>query len=747
MKVSTLVDGYSRAVVQSSYPTSTEGRWVPPGQAVNVAGHAIPGGLFYLGGYLCGVTGRTDPALVNPALPVASDGRVPAVDKLGPVPAYHLLSPAARGAYLGWHAGGRRTDVPAELVLLFCFGLERRVLQDAGQYSAVRDELPVIAAEVRRLGERYGRDAPELSDRLDRLLELVSVLAAPRRAPTAGPSPSRFGPGQFGPGLLGPAPAERTAPVALRVALARFAASGTPVPVAWARLWARYHPLLAPRGVRTLCPDEFDRLFTLRYRETFGPGLVPGDDGPGLRIRYEPANPELTATLVCREDLADVLAEGRSGRALGALLDGIAAALDPYGRMVSRFPQSRGSLAATRLLPAELLDADRGRFGALRVWTEARLDGQSLAVVDGAEFAAFWSTASPGRMARDEASAFIEVLALLGVGVEPDVRFGAPALGPGAVVLFRSGTPVWQRPARAGGAAEADRPAPGFATAATVVRCAAVVVAAAGPVVPHGTVWVRALGAVADLAVACRIPLSQRPRLAARLGWLLATGVDVARLPRQVTRLAAAEREIAGGWLISVAAAVAPGFPPATVSALSRVYRILGLDVGALYRRLHAFSVTGPERAAGPAADGADEPVVVRTADPHGDGFALPWSARGEMRLDQAAISRKIDESAAVATLLATIFDTDDPAPVVAVDQADPIAGLDPAHSALLRALAEQPSWTRDEFVALAGAYGVLPDGALDVLNEAAFDTVGGPLIDEGATLAVDDDVLRELLR
>ena len=725
-----LVDGYSRAVVQSSYPTSAEGRWVPHGQAVDVAGHVIPGGLFYLGGYLCGVTGRTDPALVDPALPVVSDGRAPAAEDLGPALAYDVLSPAARGAYLGWHAGGRRTDVPAGLVLLFCFGLERRVLHDAGRHPAVRDELPAIAAEVRRLGERYGRDMPELSDRLDRLLELVGVLAAPRRAPAAGP------------GLAASAPDDRTAPVALRVALARFAVSATPVPAAWAGLWARHHPLLTPRGVRALCPEEFDSLFTLRYHETFGSGLVPGDDAPGLRIRYEPANPELDPTLVCREDLPDVLAEMCAGRALGALIDGIAAALDPYRRMVARFPQSRGSLAATRLLPAELLDADRGRFGALRVWTEARFDGRPLAVVDGVEFAAFWPTASPGRMARDEAAAFAEVLTLLGVGVEPDIRYGAPALGPGPVVLFRSGTPVWQRPARAGGVAEADRPAPGFAAAATILRCAAAVVAPAGPVVPHGAVWMRALDAVADLAVACRVPVNQRPRLAARLGWLLATGVDVARLPRQVTRLTTAEREIAGSWLISVVAAVAPGFPPAAVSALSRIYRILGLEVSALYHRLHAFSVTG-------TADDADEPIVVRTADPDGDGFALPWSARAEIRLDQAVISRKIDESAAVATVLAGIFDTDtdDPVPVVAVENADPIGGLDPAHSALLRALAQQLSWTRDEFAALAGAHGVLPDGALDVLNEAAIDTVGGPLIAEGATLAVDDDVLRELLR
>lgn len=670
-------------MVQASYPPSTDARWVPYGQQADVAGHAIPCGLFYVGGYLGGVTGRPEPALVNPELPAVSDARVPSADDLGPVLAYHLLSPAARGAYLDWHAGGRRTDVPAGLVSLFCFGLERRVLHDAGHDPAVRDELPAIAAEVLRLRQRYGRDTPELSDALDRLLDLLNVLAAPRRAPAGGP----------GPGPASPASTGGTAPMALRVALARFAASATPVPVEWAGVWARHHPLLAPRGAQVQCPDEFDRLFTLRYRDAFGPGLVPPGDMPGLRIRYRPANPELSTTLVCREDLPDVLAEPRSGRALGALIDGIAGALDPYRRMVVRFPQSRGSLAATTLLPADLLDADRGRFGALRVWTEARFDGRTLAVVDGVEFAAFWPTASPGRMARDEAVAFIEVLALLGVGVEPDVRFGAPVLGPGPVVLFRCGAPVWQRPAgtsvRArGGAAEGDRPGPGFAAAAIIARCAAALVAGAGPVAPHGAAWVRALDTVADLAAACRIPFTLRPRLAARLGWLLAAGVDVERLPRQVTRLVTAEREVAGSWLISVAAAVAPGFPPAAVSALTRLYRILGLDLDLLFHRLHAVSVAGPQRTAGPQApDGPDEPVVVRTADPRRSGFTLPWSVEGGadaspaeagpgpgpgdastthggVRLDREAINRTIDESAAVATLLATVFDADDsPAP------------------------------------------------------------------------------------
>jgi hypothetical protein len=733
-------------VVLLPEPTSTAAGWVPSGRPVDIAGHVIAGGMIYVGGYFDGVTGRAAAELINPELAVAAASTA---GDPGPQPAYHLLSPAARGAYLDWHAGGRHSEVPAGLVLLFCFGLERRVLHDTGHDPAVRDELPAIAAEVRRLHQRYAGSRPELSARLERLLDVLAVLAAPRRAPAGGPGPAA------------------TAPVPVRVALAGFGASATPVPVEWARLWVRHLLLPAPRGAQADCPEEFDRLFTLRYRAAFGPGLVPAGDSPGLRIRYQPANPGLSATLVCREDLPDALADPGSARLLTGLLDAVGAELEPYRRMVAQFPQARGSLAATALLPADLLDADRGRFGALRIWTEAQFDARPLAVVDGAQFAAFWSTAVPGRMARDEAAAFIGVLALLGVGVEPDVRFGAAVLGPGPVVLFRAGAPVWQRPAGGYGqappaAADADRPGPEFATAAAIARCGAALVAALGPVEPQGALWTRTLNGVADLAAVCRLSATHRSRLTARLGWLLVSGVDIDRLPRQVARLTSVDREVAGRWLVALAATVAPGFPPATVAVLTRLYRILGLDADLLFSRLHERSVAGPR-----VADSPDEPVVVRAADPRRGGFTLPWSATrtadappataaaGVVRLDPATISAKLEESARVAGLLAGIFDTADgdldtdtrsgPAPDAA--PADLIAGLDGAHSMLLRALAEREQWTREKFAALAGAHGVLPDGALDVLNEVAIDTTGEAVILDGATLAVDFDILQELLR
>jgi hypothetical protein len=737
-------------------PSAAEGRWIPPGRSATVGAHGIPGGLIYIGRHLRAYTGGVEPALINPDLPVTAAGVPTRRPDPGSAPAYHLLPASSRAAYLAWLAGGRTTEIADGLVLLFCFGLERRVLVDADHDPAARLELPAITAEVRRLRARYGDGGAALRVALDRLLELLELLTAPRLAPAGAPD---GGAARGGPQAdRGPAASS----MAVRVALARFAAAAAPVPADWARVWARDHPALTRRSAQVHCPEEFDRLFARRYHDRHGSGLVPPDDVPGIRLRYRPSSPGLTATLVCREDLPDVLAEPRSARALGALADEVAAALDPYRRWLARFPQGRGSLAATTLLPLELVDAGRGELGALRVWAETRLDGRPWTVVDAAGFAAFWSTATPDRMARDEAAALLAVLALVGVGVEPDVRFGAPALAAGPALLFRLNR------------AAADRPGTRFRAAAAVARCAAAVASAAGPVDPRSPAGAAVLATVRDLAALFRVDPDEDVRLTARLAWLLTTGVDVDRLGRQTALLDRADRDIAGHYLIAMAAAADPAVPPATVAMLTRVYRILGLEPNLVFQRLHEHSLGGPPASVRPTASAGstgpldragpersnerDGPVVVRPAEAVPSGYALPWAATpaqpavppGGLPLDPAAIMRKLAESAVTATLLSSIFDTDGPPepdrPAPPVGGTGCVAGFDLRHSLVLRALAARPSWTRAEFASLAAEHGVLPEGAFDLLNEVAIDAVGAPVLEDDVTLVVNNDVLLELL-
>ncbi len=82
----------------------------------------------------------------------------------------------------------------------------------------------------------------------------------------------------------------------------------------------------------------------------------------------------------------------------------------------------------------------------------------------------------------------------------------------------------------------------------------------------------------------------------------------------------------------------------------------------------------------------------------------------------------------------------------VSTSSADSVAGLDPNHSALLRALVADAPRSFDEFARLATTYHLLATGAIDTLNEVALDLTDSPLIEGEESLAIDQDILQELL-
>lgn len=725
--------------------------WVPPGQSVCVAGHDIPGGLIYVGRQLRSGVGTIEPALINPALPVGQhQPDQPACD-LGPAPSYHLISPAHRAAYLGWLADGRDcADAPIGCVLLFLAGLERRVLVDLADDPAVASdpvtsELHAIAAEVRRLQAVHAPASHPFTDSARAFLEVLDLLTAPVGRP-GGAAPS------------GAPPARHRdrwpVPVALRAGLARFAVSGTPVPADWARSWTWYNPSLFPRTPETRCPQEFDRLFAVRYARRFTVGLVPQSAGrPPVRIGYRPASPGIDAVVLDRRDLPDVLEEPRATRELGALADSVTDALTPYSRWLARTPGGLGSLASTALLPADLIDQGHGPLRHLMTWANAHLDGQFAAVIDASEFSAFWSTADPARMSRDEAESLALVLHRAGLGVEPDMRFGGPALAPGPAVLFRLDRMADQDAARS--------PSSGYLAATTLLQLAAIIMGAARPgstladrTGTRSSFAETASAVVTALAVELPLSVTERSRLTARLRWLLAPGAAPARLDRRIPALTVTEREAAGHFLIAVAAGL--DVAPETVNALTRAYRLLGLDPGLVFQRLHRHEVAG----AGPRRAQAEEPVVVRRARPGQPGLALPRTPPEQTTPDDPArvhvrpeeVTRKMTETAAVSALLASIFTDDGPAEAAPEAPAGPdtarhdSASLDTAHSRLLGDLAARSSWSRADFAELAARHGVLPSGALDLINEVAMEAAGEPVIEGDDELIVNDDALRELL-
>lgn len=226
-------------------------------------------------------------------------------------------------------------------------------------------------------------------------------------------------------------------------------------------------------------------------------------------------------------------------------------------------------------------------------------------------------------------------------------------------------------------------------------------------------------------------------RLSAHLQWLLAAPPSLAGLKKRLAEFKDSQRETIGRFLVTVAGADGH-ISPAEITTLSKICRLLGLEADAVFSHVHALS-TAP----------ATEPVTIRPAEPSEGGRAIrpPLSVEREFTLDMEAIAAKLDETAAVAALLGDVFADEEEEPALAPPpKAEAVAGLDPLHSAFLRALVEHSAWDRNEIEELAARIGVLPDGALDLVNDAALEKLGDPLCEGEESIQIDHEVLEELL-
>lgn len=121
--------------------------------------------------------------------------------------------------------------------------------------------------------------------------------------------------------------------------------------------------------------------------------------------------------------------------------------------------------------------------------------------------------------------------------------------------------------------------------------------------------------------------------------------------------------------------------------------------------------------------------------------------------LDVAAVQRKQAESAKASSLLSDIFEEDtaasvlpEPDPQAFDENKNSVPGLDALHAEFLRAFAQQSSWSRSALESKAAELNLLLDGALETINDAAFDVCDEPLTDGVDPIELDTHILEQLL-
>ncbi|MEU4223251.1 TerB N-terminal domain-containing protein [Nonomuraea sp. NPDC026600] len=775
---------------------SPEGPWLPPGSGIHIAGLTIVGGLLYVGSELPSASGMSvEPALIDPELPV--DMTQPDWDGQGldRWPSYAALPAPSRAAYLSWLADGRcYPRTPLGYVLLYFYGLERRVLHDLHLDSfTAQEELPVIHEEVQRLIGLYaGHDA--FQRHAAPFEALLAALCEPEVTGAA---------------------------FALRARLGELAAQGQPVPADWALAWLHSHPAYRPGTPATRCPEEFGALFQRRYAARHGEGLVVQPGGKELVFDYRPASSGFAGAPPVLPGIPDVLTLAAPTRELFGLAEECGSELEAYSRFLGRLPGARQSVRAQALLPAELLDLDSGGAGGAVRWALRRLGPQQTALVPAEDFVALLSTPVP---ARKDVIALAQILGRAGVGIEPDPRLGGPVPTAGMMALF----------------AAPDGPT---AAASDAYRAATVLLHLGAASTADGQTPEVAYRRLSEhLERALHLTPGEQARLRAHLEWLLAGEVTLIDLIDHVQAIGATQRAHVAEFLRDVAAADGH-ITPEEADILARIHWLLGLDrdtAGAEQMGLASYAavrqapiqlayvphgpaqpvppprVIMPHHPSGPFTSPPFGPVpnsstpygsAPYTSTPYGPGpyastpdgpgpyastpdgsvpsaftpfgpgsyssgqeHPIQQDLAGSSPVPHASVPQavpmgsvfgaptvpvwgavaRLAETAQVGIMLDSLLAGEEPLPVPAPPpEVTPVAGLDGRHSGLVRALAavDEPHIGRGQFEILADAWNLLPEGAIDRVNEAAYETVGDPLLDGDDPILVDRRVLGEMLK
>lgn len=660
--------------------------WVPARSVVEIQGHPIEGGLFYVGAALPRqYGGGNENCLVNPDLKVTRHGD--RNSRLDYWPDYAQLSPTARSVYLEWLSGPRDDpNIAVGYVFLYFYGLERRLLLgDPGVEEAT------LVTEVRRLLNVYGSNH-SFHRYATALLEAIAFRAGELEIDPKNVMSSDL--------LLSSGFGE--IPLGLRVALGVCARDAQVIDADLLLAFVMTHPETRIRTPARRALPELRLLFKSAVEKSFlnGPRFPRAGRARRLQLSYRAASGTFEVPIVSKDlGIPDVSGFVEPITSARRLLDACTEQLDAFSRELGRSEGLKRSLATIARLPVKLrMDTAQALSGA-PLTVLAALAAEATPI-EPEEFARRLGLAEAVRGDTAQLREWTRWLAAYGYGITADPRF-APRRRKetSAFVVFALSEPR-----------EALEP-PSEEFRATQVTVALGVAVA----LSDGNFDARERDTLDHLIeTSPSLRDDERRRLRAEISLLAAAPFTLSALRSRLKQASADMRADIVAQAIRVATADRH-VSPSEVSFIEKMFRQFDLDASDLYRRLHEAASASGESAA------SDRQHATLS---NGPTIAMP----GELDLSRLASIRA--ETANAASLLSAIFEEEDPeisaAPTdLAASVASPSTldgGLDQRHYALLLLLIDREQWPREEFERLARSVDLMPGAVRETLNEWALE-------------------------
>jgi len=657
--------------------------WIPQGHTITIHGYSLSDGLVYVGSNLKSVHGKSkEPSLIDYSLAV-SGAQPDYRGKYLNSNSYARIYPRCRAAYLIWHSFGRRdSSTHIVYVLLFFYGLERRVLVDTKGSATARSEVPAIFSEVKRLLSIYGEDA-SFHKYAVKFLDFI-----------------------------------------FKIALRQNSNGSFTLSAEWALACAENGLSVLRRMSVQRCPDEFRELCKIRYSEKYGDGITLLPNKKCVRATYAPASPSFRGLVELPDQhLPDIAEISELSSQLSIMVASCADELEAYSSYLSKKTHRRDSVGAISFLPVPLLKKQFGEELQLLI-ERAEVQISSVEMVS-LPFSSLLPKIPPinqDGLGGDDVADFASLLGRFNVGIEPDPRFVNFIPEPEQdVVLFKI-------------AENAPISASTEYTTVTIVLHLAFAVAGGAfnaneerHFEKYLVTWTQHLSA------------NEKTRLRAHYQWLQSSLPDLDCLINKRIKLLIppGQKETLGKFLVGIAKSNG-NIDSDKLKILKQIHEILSLCTRSLSK--HAKSAAIQPVTIQTADSGTQRGFAIPAPPRPVENFTLDMDSIeakiAETKVVSAILNNifsETEQSSAIKPL------TDLPTPPVS------FIGLDAEAFTFMQILTTKLVWEREELETLAAEHNLMLDGTLDSINDASYGHFGSPFFEGDGRIEINPGVVGRL--
>ena len=666
------------------------GTWIGKHQEVKVHGRTLKG-LLYVGEHLDALRAYMhEPALVNSSLLAARSSINSTVfytdDTLGYWPSYDSLSKECRGSYLDWLASDRNAEnTPIGFVFLYFYGFERFFLENDKDTKIATIYFQDIFEEVFRLNKVFGFNR-SFAHYSAKFLELICLVK-----PDLFESEKQNLP-KIRHSLL--------FKLRLSEQVVTTQSVDEELAIEWIKNTEQYNLKTAARR----CDIEFDSLFKFYFKQKFPEGMAVKPNKTKLNAEFCAASGGIPSVDFLLNDLPDPSILKEPINKLIPFADRATEELASYSRYLGKANTSRNDLAALMLLPSAIANSQPSPLvEKFKSWAQAIIS-ENNGVTDVAEFWLQTGLPLPTAINKKERELICSLANFANVGIAPDLRYHHAKLKlDGKVVLFSPGHENGFTPSHA------------FNQVGVALRLGAMVASIDGFV--DGTESGELQKLIADDET---LTATEKRSLQAYLAWRLATPSDNTGLKNRLSSLSSKDIEFVKRFVISIALADG-NLDNKEVKQIEKLYTHLGLDKDTVSSDIHQLTASNHQPVAG-------------------------HESSSEFSIDETILALHERQTTEAKSMLEEIFTSaEDNESLEVADAAKDISGLDRAHSQLFEQLCTQAQWSRHEVAKICADLNLMIDGAIETINDWAFDLVDAPVLEDDGEIYIDEEIVTEI--